>query len=80
MKMIKLTNTMTKKEMQEWEDRSAMNTLLEAKRIKENSALMKRVTNLAKKEATKFQALAGGGSVKSKKTLSRPKKKTLKRR
>ena len=78
--MIKLTNTMTKKEMQEWEDRSAMNTLLEAKRIKENSALMKRVTNLAKKEATKFQALAGGGSVKPKKTLSRPKKKTLKRR
>ena len=80
MKMIKLTNTMTKKEMREFEVASAMSTLQRAQEIRKDAKLMREVKTMASKEAKKFQALASGGSVIPKKTLSRPKKKTLKRR
>jgi hypothetical protein len=75
--MIKLTN-MTKKDMREFEVQSAMSTLQRAQDIQKDAKLMKEVRSMASKEAQKFQALAGGGSVAPKKTLSR--KKTLKRK
>ena len=75
--MIKLTN-MTKKDMREFEVQSAMSTLQRAQEIQIDAKLMKEVRSMASKEAQKFQALAGGGSVKPKKTL--PRRKTLKRK
>ena len=75
--MIKLTN-MTKKDMREFEVQSAMSTLQRAQDIQTDADLMKEVRSMASKEAKKFQALASGGSVAPKKTLSR--KKTLKRK
>ena len=76
--MLKITNMMNKKEMREFEVQSAMSTLQRAQEIKKDSKLLKEVQIMASKEAKKFQALASGGSVKPKKSLSR--KKTLKRK
>lgn len=75
--MIKITN-MNKKEMREFEVASAMSTLQRAQEIQKDAKLMADVRKAAMAEVKKLQNLAGGGSVKPKKTL--PRKKTLKRR
>ena len=69
---------MDKKSERQWEVQNAMSTLQRAQDIKTDADLMKEVRSMASKEAKKFQALASGGSVAPKKTLSR--KKTLKRK
>ena len=80
MKMIKLTNTMTKKEMREFEVASAMSTLQRAQEIRKDKKLMLDIGKAAKAEIQKLQNIASKSSAAPKKTLSRPKKKTLKRR
>ncbi len=69
---------MDKKSERQWEVQNAMSTLQRAQDIQTDADLMKEVRSMASKEAKKFQALASGGSVAPKKTLSR--KKTLKRK
>jgi hypothetical protein len=69
---------MDKKSERKWEVQNAMSTLQRAQDIQTDADLMKEVRSMASKEAKKFQALASGGSVAPKKTLSR--KKTLKRK
>ena len=69
---------MDKKQEHQWKVESAMSTLQRAEEIRKDSKLMGDVRKAASAEAKKFQALASGGSVAPKKTLSR--KKTLKRK
>ena len=69
---------MTKSEMRKWEVESALCTLQKAEEIKKNSKLMSDVKKAADAEVKKLQSLTG--SIAPKKTLSRPKKKTLKRK
>jgi hypothetical protein len=69
---------MDKKQEHQWKVESAMSTLQRAAEIRKDSKLMGDVRKAASAEAKKFQALASGGSVAPKKTLSR--KKTLKRK
>ena len=78
--MLKITNMMNKKEMREFEVASAMSTLQRAQEIQKDTGLMKAVGQAAKVEIQKLQSLAGKSSATPKKTLSRPKKKTLKRK
>lgn len=46
---------MDKAEAQEWEVKQALSTLVEAKKIQENSALMKKVKALAKQKVKAMQ-------------------------
>jgi len=76
--MIKLTNTMTKKEMREFEVASAMSTLQRAQDIQKDAKLMADIRKAAMAEVKKLQTIAGKSSAAPKKTL--PRKKTLKRK
>ena len=78
--MLKITNMMNKKEMREFEVQSAMSTLQRAQEIQKDAKLMADVRKAAMAEVKKLQTIAGKSSTAPKKTLSRPKKKTLKRR
>ena len=78
--MLKITNMMNKKEMREFEVASAMSTLQRAQEIQKDSKLMADVKKAAMVEVKKLQTIAGKSSTAPKKTLSRPKKKTLKRK
>ena len=78
--MIKITNMMNKKEMREFEVQSAMSTLQRAQEIQKDAKLMADVRKAAMAEVKKLQTIAGKSSTAPKKTLSRPKKRTLKRR
>ena len=69
---------MNKKSERQWEVQDAMSTLQRAQDIQKDAKLMGAIRIAASAEAKKFQALASGGSVAPKKTLSR--KKTLKRK
>ena len=78
--MLKITNMMNKKEMREFEVQSAMSTLQRAQEIQKDAKLMADVRKAAMAEVKKLQTIAGKSSTAPKKTLSRPKKRTLKRR
>jgi len=72
--MIKLTNMKLDKQ---WEIESALSTLQRAEEIRKDSKMMKDVKKLADQRVKNLQSLAGSVS---KKTVSRPKRKTLKRK
>ena len=61
----------------QWEIESALSTLQRAEEIRKDSKMMKDVKKLADQRVKNLQSLAGSVS---KKTLSRPKRKTLKRK